>query len=279
MNPVASYWSLAGRQLNLEAGVLVGVLNVTPDSFSDGGEFFDAEPAVSRGLAMIASGAGIIDVGGESTRPGADPVSVDEELRRAMPVVRQLAEADVPVSIDTYKAEVALAALESGAVVVNDVTGFTNSRMLEVVAAADCGVVVMHGREDPFDGLSTDVDPVSAVVTFLHDRIDEMVKAGVSPERIAVDPGLGFAKRSEQSLALLAGMGRIAALGHPVMVGSSRKGFLRKLVGERDGDSIDNATAATTALAYERGVRLFRVHDVAKSRDALRTAAAIVAHH
>lgn len=265
--------------MSLDSGVLVGILNVTPDSFSDGGEYFDTENAVSRGEAMMEAGAGVVDVGGESTRPDADPVDVEEELRRAMPVVRSLAEAGIPVSIDTYKPEVAAAALEAGAVIVNDVTGFTDPRMTEVVVAADCGVVVMHGREEPLDALPMHADPVGAVMVSLQGKVDEMVEAGVDSNRIALDPGIGFAKRPEQSLRLLAGIGRIAAFGHPVMVGSSRKGFLRKVVGDGDRTSRDNATAATTALAYERGARLFRVHDVARSRDALRTAAAIVSHH
>jgi dihydropteroate synthase len=279
LNPIASSWSIADGELSLDAGILVGILNVTPDSFSDGGEHFDTEAAVSRGRALMESGTGIVDVGGESTRPGADPVATEEELRRSLPVVRRLAEADVPVSIDTYKPEVASAALDAGAVIVNDVTGFTDSRMIEVVANADCGVVVMHGREDPLHDLPADIDPVGTVIAFLRARIEEMTQAGVSPDRIAVDPGLGFAKRPEQSLSLLSGIGRIAESGHPVMVGASRKGFLRDVIGDGDGASRDNATATITGLAYERGARLFRVHDVAKSRDALRMAAAIVTHH
>lgn len=270
---------MAGGDLNLDPGVLVGILNVTPDSFSDGGEYFDTDVAVSHGADMVAEGAGIVDVGGESTRPGADPVDTEEELRRALPVVRRLARADVSVSIDTYKPEVASAALESGAVIVNDVTGFTDPRMVEVVADSDCGVVVMHGREDPLDDLPEDADPVERVTASLQAKVAEMAEAGVSPNRIAVDPGVGFAKRPGQSLALLAGIERIAAIGHPVMIGSSRKGFLRKVLGDGDRAGRDNATAASTALAYERGARLFRVHDVAKSRDALRMAAAIVSHH
>jgi dihydropteroate synthase len=259
--------------------VLVGVLNVTPDSFSDGGRFLDPDTAVEHGLAMVADGAGMVDVGGESTRPGAEPVPVDEELRRVLPVVSALAGAGVLVSIDTYKPEVAAAAVESGAVVVNDVTGFTDRQMIDAVAGRDCGVVVMHGREEPLDQMPDGIDPVEVVEQYLRLKSAELVDAGITPDRIAVDPGVGFAKRTEQSLALLAGLDRIVAQGHPVMVGTSRKRFLSTVIGQEEWANRDNATAATTALAYERGARLFRVHDLAKSRDALRTAAAIVAPH
>ena len=257
----------------------MGILNVTPDSFSDGGEFLDAETAVEHGLSLVADGAGMVDVGGESTRPGAGPVPVDEELRRILPVVSALVEADVLVSIDTGKPEVAVAAVESGAVVVNDVTGFTNRQMIEAVAETDCGVVVMHGREQPLDLIPDEIDPVGVVEQFLRLKSAELTDAGIAPERIALDPGFGFAKRPEQSVSLLAGLDRITAVGHPVMVGTSRKGFLSKMIGDERWENRDNATAATTALAYERGARLFRVHDVARSRDALRIAAAIVSSH
>lgn len=258
---------------------MVGILNVTPDSFSDGGEYFDPESAVERGLAMVASGARVIDVGGESTRPGAEPVSHEEELRRVLPVIRDLAKAGVIVSVDTYKPEVARLALESGAAIVNDVSGFTDAGMVRLVADADCGVLVMHGRETPLDGMPVDSDVVEEVRRFLSEKTAEMEDAGVATGRIAVDPGIGFAKRPEQSLALLSGLGRLVEMGHPVMVGTSRKGFLAMVLGDDGWDSRDNATAATTALAFDRGARLFRVHDVVRSRDALSIAAAIVAPH
>ncbi|MGD2061192.1 MAG: dihydropteroate synthase [Acidimicrobiia bacterium] len=260
-------------------GVLVGILNVTADSFSDGGEHFGADRAVSQGLGMISDGAGIVDVGGESTRPGADAVETAEELRRVVPVIEELADAGVTLSIDTSKAEVASRALQSGAAIVNDVTGFTDRRMVDVVAGADCGVVVMHGRQWPLNRMPPEVDPVEEVRSSLGSAVDAMVDAGVARERIAVDPGIGFAKRTEQSLALLAHLDRLVSLGCPVMVGTSRKGFLGEVVGGRGWESRDNATAATTALGFERGARLFRVHDVARSRDALEIAAAIVAPH
>lgn len=252
---------------------------MTPDSFSDGGEYLDPDEAVEHGLALVAAGAEVVDVGGESTRPGAEPVLGEEELRRVLPVVHELAATGVVVSIDTHKPDVAERALEAGAAVVNDVTGFTNPTMVRLVAEADCAVVVMHGREDPLDQMPADTDPVREVGQFLEHKTAEMEDAGVVGERIVVDPGIGFAKSTAQSLALLAGLGRLVEMGYPVMIGTSRKSFLATLTGAGGWDSRDNATAATTALAFDRGARLFRVHDVVKSRDALSIAAAIVAPH
>lgn len=260
--------------------MLVGVVNVTPDSFSDGGEFQDSARAVTRGLEMMDSGAGLIDVGGESTRPGATPVPEDEELRRLMPVIEGLVEAGVPVSVDTYKPGVARRALEAGAVVVNDVTGFRDPGMIETVAGHSCGVVIMHMQGTPVDMHLDPVydDVVAEVETALVHAADFLVEAGVDRNRIAIDPGIGFGKRAGHSLELLANIGRLAAHDFPVMVGTSRKGFLAGVVGEDSRAIRDRATAITTALAYAGGARLFRVHDVGGSRDALRVVGAIVAN-
>lgn len=276
----ASAWSIAGEALDIGSGALVGVLNVTPDSFSDGGEFTDPEVAISHGLEMVHLGAAVVDVGGESTRPGARPVDEAEELRRLMPVIEGLVAAGVRVSIDTYKAEVARYALAVGAVVVNDVTGFRDEAMIEVVAGADCGVVAMHMQGTPAD---MHLDPryddvVTEVEDYLVARVERLEQAGVDRSRISIDPGIGFGKRAGHSLALLAHLDRLAGHGLPVMVGASRKGFLTSMIGEDSGESRDMATAVTTALAFTRGARLFRVHDVAKSRDALVIAGAIVAN-
>lgn len=279
MKPTASTWSVGQTHLGLDNGILMGILNVTPDSFSDGGQFFAPEVAVGHGLGMVEDGAAVVDVGGESTRPGADPVPLDQELERVIPVIGQLANRGIAVSIDTHKPDVAAAALAAGAIVINDVTGFTNPDMIDVAARSECGVVIMHGREEPLIELPDEVDPVGVVVRFLADRADDLARAGITRDRMVVDPGIGFAKTPDQSVALLAGVDRIAALGLPVLVGTSRKSFLMQVLGESDWESRDNATAATTALAFLRGARLFRIHDVAKSRDALRVAAAIVAHH
>lgn len=266
--------------MDITSGALVGVLNVTPDSFSDGGEFTVPEVAIAHGVEMTRLGAAIVDVGGESTRPGARPVAEAEELRRMMPVVEGLVMAGVRVSIDTYKARVARSAIAAGAVVVNDITGFRDESMVEVVAAADCGVVAMHMQGTPVDmGVDPRYDDVVAEVeAFLLDRVEELERAGVDRARIAIDPGIGFGKRAWHSFGLLANLDRLARHGLPVMVGTSRKGFLTRVTGEEAREGGDLATAVTTALCYTRGARLFRVHDVAKSRDALRVADAIVAN-
>ena len=280
MSAAAPTWSLAGQRIDLSSGVLVGVLNVTPDSFSDGGEFNDTSVAIAHGKAMAEQGAVIVDVGGESTRPGAKPVSEDEEKRRLLPVVEGLVASGVVVSVDTYKPAVARAGLEAGAAVVNDVTGFRDNAMIEVVADSECGVVAMHMRGTPVD---MHLDPsyddiVGEVEAYLLAAVGRLGAAGVRRERIVVDPGIGFGKRATHSLTLLANLNRLAGHGLPVMVGTSRKGFLGKVTGNDTRVGRDLATAVTTALAFTRGARVFRVHDVVGSRDALRVADAIVAN-
>ena len=272
-------WVVAGDEVALDTGVLVGILNVTPDSFSDGGEHADPEAAVAHGLALVEDGAAIVDVGGESTRPGARPVELDEELRRLMPVVERLVDAGVKVSVDTYKPGVASRALDAGAVVVNDVTGFRNPEMVETVASSDCGVIAMHMQGMPIDMHiePTYDDVVAEVEGYLLAQADLLMGAGVSRERIAIDPGIGFGKRPHHSLALLVALDRLASHGLPVLIGTSRKSFLGELLAEDSREARDRATAITTAMGFASGARLFRVHEVAQSRDALRIAGAIVA--
>ncbi len=271
-------WVVAGDEVALDTGVLVGILNVTPDSFSDGGEHADPETAVAHGLALVEDGAAIVDVGGESTRPGAEPVELGEELRRLMPVVERLVDAGVAVSVDTYKPEVASRALQAGASVVNDVTGFRNPDMVETVASSDCGVIAMHMQGMPID---MHVDPtyddvVAEVEGFLLAQTELLVGAGVSRERVAIDPGIGFGKRPHHNFALLAALDRLASHGLPVLIGTSRKSFFENLLAKDSRDGRDRATAITTAMGFASGARLFRVHEVAQSRDALRIAGAIV---
>lgn len=275
----ADTWSVAGETLDIGAGALIGILNVTPDSFSDGGDFFDPRAAVRHGAAMIRMGAVLVDVGGESTRPGANPVAESEELRRVMPVIEALAAEGVKVSIDTHKPGVARAALASGASVVNDVTGFRDPAMVDVVASSDCGIVTMHMKGTPMDMHidPTYVDVVAEVEDALLSSAGRIEAAGVAPGRIAIDPGLGFGKRAHHSLALISGLGRLAGHGYPVMVGISRKGFLARTIGDTSIEGRDTASAVAAALAYMGGARLFRVHDVAKTAAALGLAAAIVA--
>jgi dihydropteroate synthase len=274
----ADTWLIGSGTIDIRRGILVGVLNVTPDSFSDGGDYVDVDAAVTAGLRMAAEGATLVDVGGESTRPGSEPVPVDAELARVLPVVRGLVGAGTAVSIDTRKAAVATAALEAGAVVVNDVKGFRDPAMIEAVAGSGAGVVVMHMLGEPRtmqDNPRYD-DVVAEVRDFLVDRARALEEAGVTAESIAIDPGFGFGKTVAQNLELISRLREYVGLGYPVMLGTSRKSTLGQLTGEGDPKGRDGHTAVTTALGYERGARLFRVHNVAESRGALRIAAAIV---
>lgn len=263
--------------------VVMGVLNVTPDSFSDGGCFAETAPAVAHGLAMHAAGADYVDVGGESTRPGADRVDADEECRRVVPVIAELSAAGVRTSVDTTRAEVAEAALAAGAVLVNDVSGgLADKNMAELVAEAGVPWVLMHwrGHSREMYAAARYGDVVTEVCAELTARVEDVVAAGVAPEQLVLDPGLGFAKRAEHNWQLLAGLDRLVGLGLPVLVGASRKSFLGRLLAASDGalrpaEQRDTATLATTVLAAEAGAWGVRVHDAAASVDAVRTVAAV----
>ncbi|HEV7869945.1 MAG TPA: dihydropteroate synthase [Modestobacter sp.] len=263
--------------------VVMGVLNVTPDSFSDGGCFADTASAVAHGLAMHAAGADYVDVGGESTRPGADRVDAGEECRRVVPVVAELVAAGVRVSVDTTRAEVAAAALTAGAELVNDVSGgLADAGMARLVADAGVPWVLMHwrGHSREMYAAARYGDVVTEVSAELTARVEDVVAAGVAPEQLVLDPGLGFAKRAEHNWALLAGLERLVALGLPVLVGASRKTFLGRLLADTEGatrpaEQRDAATLATTVLAAEAGAWGVRVHDAAASADAVRTVAAV----
>ncbi|WP_409331058.1 dihydropteroate synthase [Trujillonella humicola] len=263
--------------------VVMGVLNVTPDSFSDGGCFADASTAIAHGLAMHAAGADYVDVGGESTRPGADRVDADEECRRVLPVVRELAAAGVRVSVDTTRAEVAEAAIGAGATLVNDVSGgLADRNMAELVAGSGVPWVLMHwrGHSREMYAAARYGDVVTEVCAELTARVEDVVAAGVDPGQLVLDPGLGFAKRAGHNWRVLAGLDRIVALGLPVLVGASRKTFLGRELAAADGtvrpaEQRDAATLATTVLAAEAGAWGVRVHDAAASADAVRTVAAV----
>ena len=266
--------------------LVIGVLNVTPDSFSDGGTWFDRDAAVRHGLELAAQGADLVDVGGESTRPGARRVPADEELRRVLPVISALAAAGVPVSVDTMRAEVAGAALAAGACLVNDVSGgLADPQMPRLVARAGVAYVVMHWRGHSRDMAQRAVyrDVVGEVRDELRQRVDAIVAEGVDPSRIILDPGLGFAKNPAHNWALLTRLNEIAALGggrsFPILIGASRKSFLGKLLALPDGTprpfaGRDTATAAVTALAAAAGAWGVRVHEVAGNADAVRVAMA-----
>jgi dihydropteroate synthase len=256
----------------------MGVINVTPDSFSDGGEFLHPEVAVARGVTLAGEGAGLLDVGGESTRPGSDPVSAEVELDRVLPVIRGLREAtEIPVSIDTSKAVVAERAIAAGASFVNDVTAFrADPHMAEVVAAAGVPVCLMHMRGMPKtmqDDPRYD-DVVAEVAAFLAERVRAAQAAGIAEDAICIDPGIGFGKMGEHNLSLLRHLDAIAAVGPPVVVGVSRKRFLGAIIGDQDRPRAV-ATAAANVEAVRRGAWMVRVHDVRETRDALAVAAAV----
>jgi dihydropteroate synthase len=263
----------------LDRTVVMGVLNVTPDSFSDGGLWFQHDAAVQHGREMVAHGAAIVDVGGESTRPGASAVHVDEEMRRILPVVEAVAEeSDAVVSIDTRKPAVARRAIEAGAAIVNDTSGETAvAGMDELIAATGAGIIVMHSRGNPItmQSLSHYDDVVDEVRAFLSRRADELIARGVSPDSIAVDPGLGFAKRAEHSLTMLNRLDEIVSLGFPVVVGTSRKSFIGSVLDVPEGERLEG-TAATVAWAVAKGAHIARVHDVAPIARVVRTTEAIM---
>jgi dihydropteroate synthase len=257
----------------------MGIVNVTPDSFSDGGQFMEPEAAVEHGLELAAQGAAILDVGGASTRPGAEPVPVADELRRAVPVVERLAEAGQRVSIDTTKHEVAAAALEAGATLVNDVSAFRSAPEIAGLVAdagADCCLVHMRGEPRTMQAEAHYDDVVGEVKAFLEERLAAAVDAGIAEERVWLDPGIGFGKTVEHNLELLRRLDEIVAIGRPVVIGTSRKSFLGKLVGGRPADERLPGTIATNVMALERGASVFRVHDVAPVADALAIATATV---
>ncbi len=259
---------------------LMGVVNVTPDSFSDGGLYLDGSAAIAHGLELASEGAEILDIGGESTRPGAAPVGETEELRRVVPVIEGLRAAGsaAQLSIDTSKAAVARAALAAGATLVNDVTALRGDpEMAEVVAAsgAECCLMHMLGTPRTMQADPRYDDVVSEVKAFLEERLRVAVAAGIAEERILLDPGIGFGKTAEHNLELLRRLEELVAIGRPVVIGTSRKSFLGRITG-RDVDHRLAATIASNVLAFERGVRIFRVHDVAPVYDALTVAAATV---
>lgn len=263
--------------------LVMGVVNVTPDSFSDGGRWFDPAAAVRHGLELVEQGADIVDVGGESTRPGAARVSLEEELARVEPVIRELSRAGVTVSVDTMRAEVAQAAVDAGARLVNDVSGgLADPAMPRVVAASGVPYVVMHwrGHSHTMNSRAVYDDVVTEVREELSKRIASVLAEGVADSQIVIDPGLGFSKNPEHNWALLAGVDRLAELGHPLLIGASRKRFLGRLLADPDGtprpfSRSDDATLAVTALVAQAGAWCVRVHDVRPNADAVRVAAAV----
>jgi dihydropteroate synthase len=272
-------WRTARREIPLDGSRVVGILNVTPDSFSDGGRFATPDDVVRAALAMREAGAAVLDVGGESTRPGSRPPDEGEETRRVVPVIERLAAAtDLPISVDTRRAVVARAALEAGAEIVNDVSGLTHDPgMARVIAEAGAGCVLMHmrGTPDTMDAQAVYQDVALEVAGELAERRGAALAAGIPAAAIVLDPGLGFAKNVDHNLAVLNRLDLILDLGHPVMVGPSRKRFLGAVTGRAVGER-DAPTAAACVAARLKGAHLFRVHDVPGAVEALRVADAIV---
>jgi len=283
-------WVVLGRTIELSqpanphsaipsAPWIMGIVNATPDSFSDGGDFLEPGAAVDRALLLVGEGAQIIDVGGESTRPGAHPVGIDEELRRVVPVVRNLAQqSDVCISIDTTKSQVARAALDAGAHIVNDISGLMfDPDMPHVCAAAGAGVICMHIRGTP-QTMQDDPhyeDVVEEVRHFLEMRLTELERQGISRRHIVTDPGIGFGKTAEHNLEILGNISRFRSLGRPVCIGHSRKRFLKKLLG-RPVDERSFATVGVSVAVALQGARIIRVHDVAATRDAILACRAVL---
>ena len=267
-------WQIEGHCFDFQKGALVmGILNVTPDSFSDGGQWAQKEAAIMQAEQLIAEGADLIDVGGESTRPGSEAVAVEDELLRVIPVIRELVErTSVPISIDTCKAKVARQALEAGAAVVNDISGLRDPGMIEVCAESGCGVVVMHMKGVPksMQESPTYEDVVAEVQGFFRERLQTLTEAGISADRLCWDPGIGFGKRLEDNVALLKAVGQLDVGGRPVMIGLSRKSFLAKLLEESEMDARDWPTVALTAWSREQGGLVHRVHEVRPNREAIR---------
>ena len=266
-------WSFHGfKYVPAKRPLVMGIVNVTPDSFSDGGRFRGVDDAVDQGLKLVRDGADILDIGGESTRPGATPVPLEEELERVIPVIERLAEqVTVPLSIDTYKSEVARLALASGARIVNDISGLSfDERMVDVCRDHDCGVIAMHiqGTPQTMQNNPTYDDVVGEIVAHFRTRLGELEQQGLKRERIAIDPGIGFGKTALHNLEILSNIARLQELERPVLIGHSRKRFLQKVLGKNLDERSFGTVGVSIALA-QQNVDLLRVHDVAATQDAI----------
>ena len=267
-------WHCRETVFSLERPLVVGVVNVTPDSFSDGGQYGNADEAVAQGLRLVAEGADLVDIGGESSRPGAAPVPAEEEKRRILPVIRRLSEEGVVVSVDTAKPEVMRAAVDNGAQVINDINGFRHPQAPAVAAASGCGLIVMHMRGQPQnmqDNPEYD-DVIATVADFFSERLSALCAAGIDESRLCLDPGVGFGKTREHNLALLANLPALAIRGRPLLIGVSRKSLFTEETRDRPLADRDVISAAAAALLAQRGGQLFRVHNARMTVDALAAA-------
>ena len=266
-------------QLDLSTPKVMGIVNVTPDSFSDGGRFSSADKAIAHAYDLVAQGADILDIGGESTRPGATPVPLDEELNRVIPVIEGLAGIGIPLSIDTYKPEVMREAIKAGVDIVNDVCALQEPQALEIVAASDVGVCLMHmqGRPQNMQQDPQYQDVVKEVYDFLQARLAAAEKAGIAKTRITLDPGFGFGKRTAHNLALLEGLSTLQKLGAPLLIGLSRKSVLGQVAGADVNERL-YASLAASVIAVMKGANIVRVHDVKATVEALKVASAVMQH-
>jgi len=276
-------WKVRGQSLDLtHRALLMGIVNVTPDSFSDGGSFLDPLAACKHGLKLIEEGADILDIGGESTRPGSQSVPLAEEIQRVIPVIQRLRhETKALISIDTNKAAVAQAAVNAGADIINDITGLRgDANMPSVVSQSGAGVIIMHMKGTPrtMQDAPAYLDIISEIGDFFRQSVALALSSGIDPMSIALDPGIGFGKTPEHNRQLLVGIGSFAKTGHPILVGASRKSFLGWLAGSTAMEDRFWPGVATTSLCRERGARIFRVHDVKPHHDALRMTEAILNH-
>jgi dihydropteroate synthase len=259
-----------GFSLSLERPLVMGIVNITPDSFSDGGRYFERDAAIAQALRLVEEGADIVDIGGESSRPGAAPVSADEELARLLPVLRALRDSGVPVSVDTVKPEVMRAVLDAGAAMINDITALSAPGAIEAVAASNCAVCLMHMQGEPrtMQAAPHYDDVIGEVRSYLAGRVGEVAAAGVARTRIVIDPGFGFGKTVQHNLDLLRRLEAFRELDLPVLAGWSRKSSLGRITGRPEGERLA-ASLAAAVLALDRGAKLLRVHDVAATRDAV----------
>lgn len=259
--------------------LIMGVINVTPDSFSDGGRFFKTESAVEQGLRLVSEGADFLDIGGESSRPGAEEISVEDEKNRVLPVLQELtAQTGIPISVDTRKPEVARAAIDNGAAVVNDITGMRDREMEKILQETEVGFVMMHMRGTPKD-MQTKTDYqelIPELIEYFQTQLEKACAAGIDPNRIVVDPGIGFSKTVEQNLEILASLAHIRrTLQRPILIGTSRKSFIAKILNDDDSERRRWGTAGSVAAAVLNGADILRVHDVREMRDAAMIANAV----
>lgn len=280
MHPIPSKWSFCNRIIDTSIPVIMGIVNVTPDSFSDGGKFFDPDSAIAHAVELAEEGADILDIGGESTRPGSDPVLLDEEIRRVVPVIEGIIAKGItiPISIDTRRLNVAEKAVEAGAMIVNDVAALSDElEIADLVAEKNLGVVLMHmqGRPKIMQEKPHYDDVIGEIGDFFRERLDFAIGKGIPDENIVLDPGIGFGKLLEHNLEILANCGEWLKMGHPILVGLSRKRFIGEILGNDVSDRLYGTIGACVSALYS-GARIFRVHDVKAVREALKVAFTIL---